>query len=178
VGKLVHAGITSLDGCIADTDGRFDWAVPDEEVHASINDRERAVGTYLFGRRMYAEMAEDPPRDHVSEMRDFAQVCARSTRSSPPAHALAAGLVDECHVYVAPVVLGGGKRFFPTVFGSLSSWWRSTASAVASCTWVTPSGSVLRRLPLIDRGVVRDPVHGPRTPYGAVRRVTGGRPAS
>jgi dihydrofolate reductase len=78
VGKLIYVGITSLDGYVADADGRFDWSVPDEEVHAFINDRERDIGTYLFGRRMYEEMAgweaDDPARDQVPEMRDFAQV--------------------------------------------------------------------------------------------------------
>jgi dihydrofolate reductase len=29
------------------------------------------------------------------------------------AHAFEAGLVDECHVFVAPIVVGGGTRSFP-----------------------------------------------------------------
>jgi dihydrofolate reductase len=61
--KLIYAAITSLDGYIEDEDGRFDWAQPDEEVHAFVNDLERPVGTYLYGRRMYETMAywESPP---------------------------------------------------------------------------------------------------------------------
>ena len=54
--KLVYSAITSLDGYIADKDGDFDWAVPDEEVLAFINDLERPLGTYLYGRRMYELM--------------------------------------------------------------------------------------------------------------------------
>src|SRR5215218_9733992 len=54
--KLIYSAITSLDGYIADEDGHFDWAVPDEEVHAFINDLERTIGTYLYGRRMYEVM--------------------------------------------------------------------------------------------------------------------------
>ena len=56
--KLVYSAITSLDGYVADTEGNFDWAAPDEEVHAFINDLERPVGTYLYGRRMYDTMVD------------------------------------------------------------------------------------------------------------------------
>jgi hypothetical protein len=38
VAKLIYSAITSLDGYVADVDGNFDWAVPDEEVHTFIND--------------------------------------------------------------------------------------------------------------------------------------------
>jgi dihydrofolate reductase len=54
--KLIYSAISSLDGYIADEDGNFDWAVPDEEVHTFVNDLERPVGTYLYGRRMYEVM--------------------------------------------------------------------------------------------------------------------------
>ncbi len=76
--KLIYSAITSLDGYVADTDGNFDWAAPDEEVHTFINDLERPVGTYLYGRRMYEVMvywetansfADEPP-----VMRDFAAI--------------------------------------------------------------------------------------------------------
>jgi dihydrofolate reductase len=43
---------------VADEEGNFDWAAPDEEVHAFVNDVERSVGAYLYGRRMYEVMAE------------------------------------------------------------------------------------------------------------------------
>ena len=49
--------IASLDGYIEDEGGKFDWAAPDEEVHTFVNDLEREVGTYLYGRRMYEVMA-------------------------------------------------------------------------------------------------------------------------
>ena len=54
--KLVYLAITSLDGYVADEHDKFDWAAPDEEVHGFINDLERAVGSYLYGRRMYDVM--------------------------------------------------------------------------------------------------------------------------
>jgi dihydrofolate reductase len=76
--KLIYSAISSLDGFIEDSDGRFDWAEPDEEVHAFINDRQRSVGTYLFGRRMYETMAVwDDPDAFVgdsAEMRDYAAI--------------------------------------------------------------------------------------------------------
>jgi hypothetical protein len=54
--KLIYAAIASLDGYVEDEEGRFDWAMPDEEVHAFANDLERPIGTYLYGRRMYETM--------------------------------------------------------------------------------------------------------------------------
>jgi dihydrofolate reductase len=51
--KLIYAAIASLDGYVEDAEGRFDWAAPDQEVHAFVNDLERPIGTYLYGRRMY-----------------------------------------------------------------------------------------------------------------------------
>src|SRR5438552_1083002 len=76
--KLIYSAITSLDGYVADEDGNFDWAAPNEEVHAFVNDVERPVGTYLYGRRMYEVMvywetahtlADQPPFIH-----DFAEI--------------------------------------------------------------------------------------------------------
>jgi dihydrofolate reductase len=76
--KLIYSAITSLDGYIADEDGNFDWAAPDEEVHAFVNDLERPVGTYLYGRRMYEVMAfwetAHTFADQRPVMRDFAKL--------------------------------------------------------------------------------------------------------
>jgi dihydrofolate reductase len=55
--KLIYTGISSLDGYIADENGKFEWGEPDEEVHAFVNDLERPIGTYLYGRRLYEVMA-------------------------------------------------------------------------------------------------------------------------
>jgi dihydrofolate reductase len=156
--KLIYLMIASLDGYVADEDGNFDWAVPDEEVHAFINDLDRPIGTYLYGRRMYETMVgweTDPTLAEQSPlMRDFAQIWqaadkivysktleavstarTRIERDFNPeairqmkalagrdlivggpdlaAQAFKAGLVDECHLFVAPVVVGGGKRSLP-----------------------------------------------------------------
>jgi dihydrofolate reductase len=55
--KLIYSTIMSVDGYLADASGNFEWATPDEEVHAFVNDLERPVGTYLYGRAMYETMA-------------------------------------------------------------------------------------------------------------------------
>ena len=76
--KLIYSALTSLDGYIADENGNFDWAAPDEEVHAFVNDLERPVGTYLYGRRMYEVMraweTADTFADQRPVMQDFAQI--------------------------------------------------------------------------------------------------------
>jgi dihydrofolate reductase len=54
--RLIYSAIASLDGYVEDEQGMFDWAAPDEEVHAFVNDLERSIGTYLYGRRMYETM--------------------------------------------------------------------------------------------------------------------------
>lgn len=54
--KLIYSMIASLDGYVADENGNFDWAAPDEEVHTFVNELERPIGTYLYGRRMYDTM--------------------------------------------------------------------------------------------------------------------------
>jgi len=157
--KLIYVAIASLDGYIEDKSGKFDWAVPDEEVHAFINDLERSVGTYLYGRRMYETMIgweTDPSlADQSPLMRDFAQIwqsvdkivysktleAAATTKTrierdfDPKAvrqmiasaerditvggpnlayHAFKARFVDECHLYIVPVLVGGGKQCLPS----------------------------------------------------------------
>ena len=76
--NLIYSVIASLDGYIEDKDGRFDWAAPDEEVHAFVNELERPVGTYLYGRRMYETMVfwESPPNlaEQSSVEQDFAGI--------------------------------------------------------------------------------------------------------
>ena len=152
---LIYAMIASLDGYVEDEPGRFDWAAPDEEVHAFVNELERPIGTYLYGRRMYETMvAWETMDDEHPVMRDFAElwraaekiVYSRSLESASSAktrvehdfdagavrrlkesaqgdigiggpelagQAIAAGLVDECHLILVPVLVGGGKRAFP-----------------------------------------------------------------
>jgi dihydrofolate reductase len=78
MGKLIYSTITSLDGYVADKDGNFDWAAPDEEVHTFFNDLERPIGTYLYGRRMYEVMryweTAHALTDQPSFMQDFAKI--------------------------------------------------------------------------------------------------------
>jgi dihydrofolate reductase len=77
VAKLIYSAIASLDGYVADEAGEFDWAAPDEEVHAFVNELERPAGTYLYGRRMYEVMAPwetMPLAGEPPAMRDFAEI--------------------------------------------------------------------------------------------------------
>ena len=75
---LIYTVICSLDGYIADRDGNFEWAAPDEEVHAFVNDLERSVGCYLYGRRLYETMVAwetmDTGPDQPAVVRDYAQL--------------------------------------------------------------------------------------------------------
>jgi dihydrofolate reductase len=78
VARLIYSAIASLDGFVEDAEGGFEWAAPDHEVHAFINDLERSVGVYLLGRRMYETMVywEDPPgvAEEPAVVRDFAEL--------------------------------------------------------------------------------------------------------
>jgi dihydrofolate reductase len=73
MGILVYSAIASLDGYVADRDGSFEWAAPDGEVHAFLNDLERPVGTYLYGRRMYEVMSYWETADSIAGQSDFEQ---------------------------------------------------------------------------------------------------------
>ncbi len=75
--KLIYSTIASLDGYIVDEDGKFDWSMPDAEVHAAVNDVMRSIGTHLYGRRLYEVMAAWETLDLTDESdvsRDFAQL--------------------------------------------------------------------------------------------------------
>jgi dihydrofolate reductase len=158
VAKLIYSAIMSLDGFVADQDGNFGWAAPDEEVHSFVNDLERPVGTYLYGRRMYEVMVYWETADTIADqppfIRDFAKIWqaadkivysttletvssarTRIERDLDPeavrqlkassgrdisvggpdlaAQAIKAGLVDEYHLFVTPIVVGGGKQSLP-----------------------------------------------------------------
>jgi len=76
--KLIYPAIGSLDGYVEDASGKFEWAAPDEEVHAFVNELERPIGTYLYGRRMYETMVfwetVDPDGDWPAVAREFAAI--------------------------------------------------------------------------------------------------------
>ena len=74
--KLIYSSIASLDGYVADEKGDFDWAAPDEAVHQFVNELERPVGTYLYGRRMYETMVywETTPTVGADASPDYARI--------------------------------------------------------------------------------------------------------
>ena len=77
IARLIYLTLASLDGYVADDDGKFDWAEPDAEVHAFVNDLARPVGTYLYGRSMYEVMIAWETLDLVGEppvIQDFAEI--------------------------------------------------------------------------------------------------------
>ncbi len=156
--KLIYSAICSLDGYVEDAHGGFGWAAPDEEVHAFVNDLERPVGTYLYGRRMYQTMLYwetaqtipgQPPviqdftriwqatekivysrtiesassaRTRIERNFDPGEI--RRLKATAPAditvggadlaaQAINARLVDQLRLFLAPVVVGAGKRALP-----------------------------------------------------------------
>ena len=156
--RLIYSAITSLDGYVEDREGKFDWAAPDDEVHAFVNDLEREIGTYLYGRRMYETMVfwetVSTGADQPAVIRDFAEIwraaekivysqtlqavssartrierefdldALRQLKQSSTGditvggaelagQAIAAGIVDECRLFLVPIVVGGGKRALP-----------------------------------------------------------------
>jgi dihydrofolate reductase len=82
--KLIYSTIASLDGYVADEDGEFGWAAPDDEVHAFVNDLERRVGTYLYGRRLYEVMryweTDDATRGRPPVELDYAQIWRKAEK--------------------------------------------------------------------------------------------------
>jgi dihydrofolate reductase len=160
--KLIYSAIASLDGYVEDEQGGFGWARPDEEVHAFVNELERPIGTYLYGRRMYETMvfwetagADGEPAvfgdyaelwraaDKVVYSRTLQEAASARTRierefdpdairglkreaatdlsvggSQLAGQALAAGLVDELHLLLHPIIVGGGKPALPHHVGA------------------------------------------------------------
>jgi dihydrofolate reductase len=75
VARLIYSAIASLDGYVSDEDGGWDWSMPDEAVHALVNDLTRPLGTWLLGRRMYEVLkAWETMDDEEPVMRDFAEI--------------------------------------------------------------------------------------------------------
>jgi dihydrofolate reductase len=159
--KLIYDAGISLDGYVADETGNFNWTEFDDEVHAFINNRERRIGTYLFGRKMYETMAvwetpdvlrhltaavlEYAPIWQAAEkivysttlqtvstaktrlerkfeadvVRDLKAGATREVAVGGPAlaaHAIRAGLVDEYHLLIAPIIAGSGNPYLPGKF--------------------------------------------------------------
>lgn len=160
MGQLIYSMIVSLDGYVADPEGNFEWATPDEEVLAAVNEDTARVRTFLYGRTMYQMMhcwETDPaiqtqsPKseefaaewmaadkivysttlgsadivtertqlrstfdvDEVRALKDHSSTDLTVDGPTLAAHALEAGLVDQLHLLVCPVSIGGGLRYLP-----------------------------------------------------------------
>lgn len=78
MGKLIYSAIASLDGYVEDSRGNFDWAEPDAEVHAFVNELERPLGTYLYGRHLYEKMVAwetiDTGPEQEPAVREYAEI--------------------------------------------------------------------------------------------------------
>ena len=135
--KLIYQAIASLDGYVEDKQGNFDWAEPDGEVHAFVNELARQIGTYLYGRRtdygeiwraaekiVYSRNLETVSSARTRIERNLDPESVRRLKETSKAditiggaelagQALALGLVDECHLFLGPIVVGGGKRALP-----------------------------------------------------------------
>lgn len=73
--RLIYSAIASLDGYVADEEGKWDWSMPDDDVHALLNDLARPLGTWLLGRRMYEVLAAwETIDDEDPVIRDFAEI--------------------------------------------------------------------------------------------------------
>jgi dihydrofolate reductase len=53
---LIYSMGVSVDGFIADREGRFGWTVPDEELFGFHLARVRELGCHLCGRKLYETM--------------------------------------------------------------------------------------------------------------------------
>ena len=161
--KLIYFMPMSLDGFVAGENDPFkEWAVPDEEVSAFINELHRPIGTYLYGRKNYETMTVWETPDVIPGLtpammdfgriwqaadkivysksletvstpktrleREFEPQAVRDLKAQLPhdisvagpnlaAQAIRAGLVDEYHLLLVPIMLGGGKRVLPSNVG-------------------------------------------------------------
>lgn len=156
--KLIYSMLMSLDGYVEDEQGRFDWAMPSEEVHNYCTQVGSTIGAYLYGRKMYETMLfwetahtveglpphmlewakqwqaakkivyshtlAEPRSARTTLEREFNPEALRRQKAAAKrdlsisgpelaASALKAGLVDEILTIVFPVIVGGGRRFFP-----------------------------------------------------------------
>jgi dihydrofolate reductase len=83
MGRLIYSAMQSLDGYVADANGRFEWAEPDATVHSFINDLQRTAPTMLMGRRLYEIMVwweTIGDADEPAYIKDFANIWRASEK--------------------------------------------------------------------------------------------------
>lgn len=82
--KVTYAMSVSLDGYIETADGDLSWSYPDEELHQHFNEREAMIDTYLYGRRLYENMAAFwPTADENPSAPEYEIEYARIWKSKP-----------------------------------------------------------------------------------------------
>ena len=157
--NVVYLMNLSLDGFVEGPDGKFGLSRPDEEVHRFHNQQARAMGAFLYGRRMYQLMSFWQTADGDPSVPDYIAEFARIWKSTPKivfsttlttvgencrlvrgdvatevaalkrqeggdlgvggpglASTLARlDLVDEYRLVISPILINGGKPYFPVV---------------------------------------------------------------
>lgn len=126
MGSLIYFNSASLDGYIAGPDGRWDWAIPDAEVHSFVNTLFASAQTHLYGRRVYEVMKvwddleldelSPPEREFALQWQGVDKVVYSSTLDAVTTRrtALRRSLdIDEVRTMkdaaATPIAIGGGR---------------------------------------------------------------------
>ena len=83
MGKLIYGMMVSLDGFVETANRDLDWAIVDEELHTFVNEQEREIGTFLYGRKLYEVMTYWETADQNPSISAYELEYARIWKSTP-----------------------------------------------------------------------------------------------